>query len=149
NWKLEAETWGLLRRLVPIRYPEVESASSRPSRLASRSSQQKGLWHEVVRSDPLVKERSAVLQWLQTTAADGPNIDALVEDLQKNADRGDIIAHGWIHTKSTIKFRKGVVAWPHVLDPSSPEVAQSLLSSSKSPLVTQLDPDSITRQGRK
>lgn len=149
NWKLEAETWGLLRRLLPIRYPEVESASSRPSRSVSRSSQQQGLWHDFVNSDPLVKERSAVLQWLQTTASDGPDINDLVEDLQKNADRGDIIAHGWIHTKSTIKFRKGVVAWPHVLDPASPEVAQSLLSSSKSPLVTQLDPDSITRQGRK
>lgn len=148
NWKQEAATWDLLRRLLPIRYPEAENTAPRPSRLSSRPSQQ-GLWNEFVNSDPLIKERSAVLQWLQTGAADGPDINDLVKDLQKNADRGDIIAHGWIHTKSTIKFRKGVVAWPHVLDPSSPEIAQSLLSSSKSPLVTQLDPDSITRQGRK
>lgn len=148
NWKQEAATWDLLRRLLPIRYPEPENAANRTSRLGSRSSQQ-GLWHEFVNSDPLIKERSAVLQWLQTGAADGPDINDLVEDLQKNADRGDIIAHGWIHTKSTIKFRKGVIAWPHVLDPSSNDVSQSLLNSSKSPLVSQLDPDSITRQGRK
>ncbi|SPO04213.1 related to nuclear pore protein [Cephalotrichum gorgonifer] len=149
NWKQEASTWDLLRRLLPIRYPEIDSRANRSSRLTPRSSHQ-GLWHEFVgASDPLVKERKAVLQWLQTGAADGPDINDLVEDLQKNADRGDIIAHGWIHSKSLIKLRKSVGAWPHVLDPSSPEVAQSLLNSSKSPLVTQLDPDSITRQGRK
>lgn len=149
NWKKEAATWDLLRRLLPIRYPELEDASTRTSRLAARSSSQQDLWRDFVDSDPLIKERSAVLQWLQTSAADGPDINDLVEDLQKNADRGDIVAHGWIHTKSTIKFRKGVMAWPHVLDPSSPEVSRSLLNSCKSPLVAQLDPDSITRQDRK
>lgn len=148
SWKQEAATWDLLRRLLPIRYPEVESSGARTIRQPSRPSQQ-GLWHEFVNSDPLIMERHAVLQWLQEGAAEGPDINELVQDLQKNADRGDIIAHGWIHTKSTIKFRKGVAAWPHVLNPSSSEAGQSLMSSSKSPLITQLDPDSVTRQGRK
>jgi nuclear pore complex protein Nup107 len=147
NWKQEAATWDLLRRLLPIRYPEADTAHNRTSR--SQPSSPQDLWHDFVDSDPLVKERTTVLQWLQTGAADGPDINDLVEDLQKNADRGDIVSHGWIHTKSAIKLRKSVVVWPHALDPSSPEVAQSLLSTSKAPLVTQLDPDSVTRQGRK
>lgn len=144
-WKQEAQIWDLLRQLLPIRYPDAETLPSRPS---SVRTQKPTLWNEFVNSTPLAMERKAVLRWLQVIAADGPDINDLVKDLQKNADRGDIIAHGWIHTRSTIKLRKSVLAWPHVLDPTSPNVSQSHVNASKSPLVTQLDPDSTTRQGR-
>ncbi|PKS11845.1 hypothetical protein jhhlp_001139 [Lomentospora prolificans] len=145
-WDQEAQIWNLLRHLLPTRYCDTDtfSSKSRSGRL-----QKPTLWNEFLDNNPLAMERKAVLRWLQSISKDGPDINEVVKDLQKSADRGDIIAHGWIHTRSTIKLRKSVLAWPHVLDPSSPEVSQSHVNSSKSPLVTQLDPDSITRQERR
>ncbi|KAJ3511175.1 hypothetical protein NM208_g15454 [Fusarium decemcellulare] len=142
----EAQTWDLLRRLLPLRYPSSES--NQPI-FAFGKTPQKDLLHDFLAKDPSARERQAVIQWLQTNAAAGPDIDELARELQQNADRGDIIAHGWLHTRSSIKLRKSVTAWPHLLDRQSPAVATSFLNSDGAPLVTQLDPDAATRQGRK
>ncbi|KAF4594516.1 nuclear pore complex protein Nup107 [Ophiocordyceps camponoti-floridani] len=140
----EVQTWDLVRRLLPLRHSEAQTPTSlfdaavRPLQASSLDI--------FVKADPVIKERRAVLQWLQTSAASGPDIDELARDLQQNADRGDIIAYGWLHTRSRIKLRKSVTAWPHLLDKQSPGVAASHTSSDGSPLVTHLDPDAATRQ---
>ncbi|XP_044714800.1 nuclear pore protein [Hirsutella rhossiliensis] len=138
----EIQTWDLVRRLLPLRSAEAQPTSS------LFTAKKKAL-HDLVDTDPILKERRAVLQWLQTNAASGPDIDELARELQQNADRGDIIAHGWLHTRSKIKLRKSMTAWPHLLDRQSPSVTTSHLNSDGAPLVTQLDPDAGTRQGRK
>lgn len=142
----EIQTWDLVRRLLPLRWAEARSATSffSPATPAKKRS-----LHDVVDADPILKERRDVLQWLQTNAASGPDIDELARELQQNADRGDIIAHGWLHTRSKIKLRKSMTAWPHLLDRQSPSVAASHINSDGAPLVTQLDPDAGSRQGRK
>lgn len=145
--RAEAQTWDLLRRVLPLRYSRPRTMSQ-PNPESARP-QRRDVWHEFLLSDSLAQERFAVLQWLQTNAASGPDIDQLVQELQQSADRGDIIAHGWLHTRSAIKLRKGVTAWPHLLDQQSPSIAQSHLNANGAPLVTQLDPDATTRQGRK
>jgi len=146
-WRQEAQTWDLLRRLLASRYADRKGAN-RSGRFSPRGTV-KGLWQEFVESDSAIVERKAVLHWLQSNAFDGPNIDELVKELQQNADRGDIVAHGWIHTRTAIKQRKRLLGSPHPLDASLPEVAQGHLNSLKAPLVTNLDPDATTRQGRK
>ncbi|KAF7545620.1 hypothetical protein G7046_g9522 [Stylonectria norvegica] len=145
----EAQTWDLLRRLLPLRYPA--SKSNRATFVPSKNTKaaQKDLVQEFLQSNPLAQERRAVLQWLQNNASSGPDIDELAHELQQNADRGDIIAHGWLHTRASIKLRKNITAWPHLLDRQTPSVAHTHFNSDGAPLVTQLDPDAATRQGRK
>ncbi|KAF7542886.1 hypothetical protein G7Z17_g11201 [Cylindrodendrum hubeiense] len=142
----EAQTWDLVRRLLPLRYP---SSTTHALAFGSSKAAPADLLNDFLETDPLAKERRAVIEWLQSNAASGPDIDELARELQQNADRGDIIAHGWLHTRSSIKLRKSVTAWPHLLDRQSPSIANSHINSDGAPLVTQLDPDAATRQGRK
>ncbi|KAK1714735.1 nuclear pore protein 84/107 [Colletotrichum lupini] len=142
-WEQERQTWDLVRRLIPLRY------SIRSSTNQEATYNGKDLWRAFLANDQLATERKTILEWLQQGARAGPDIDDLVRDLQQNADRGDIIAHGWIHTRSAIKLQKSVIGSSRPLDVHFPEVARSLVNSDKAPLVAELDPDSVIRQGRK
>ncbi|KAM0253943.1 hypothetical protein ACHAQJ_007066 [Trichoderma viride] len=144
----EVQTWDLIRRLLPLRYATPESNTNERPSIESGSAQSDMLL-EFLLTDPTAQERHAVLQWLQSNAAAGPDIDDLARDLLKQADRGDIIAHGWLHTRATIKLRKNLTAWHGLLDRQHPRVMESHVSKDGAPLITQLDPDAITRQGRK
>lgn len=135
----EAQTWDLVRRLLPLRYPGSTPAAAVPD----------DLFHEFLETDPIAKERQAVIQWLQTNASSGPDIDELAHELQQKAERGDIVAHGWIHTRTAIKMRKSVHAWPHLLDRLSPSIENRFTDKEGHVLITQLDPDAPSRQGRK
>ncbi|KAI0136265.1 nuclear pore protein 84/107 [Xylariales sp. AK1849] len=146
----EVQTWDLLRRLLPLRYPERKIAQ--PKRKEhSKYQSDANLWDEFLQSDVTAQERKAILEVLQQTRDEiSPDIDDMVRDLQQNAERGDIIAYGWLHTRSAIKMQKNVNGWTGPLDPDSPAVTESHVDSSgANPLVTQLDPDVITRQNRK
>lgn len=145
----EVQTWDLIRRLLPLRHASDGGEGSVRNAQSSESSPSRDLLQDFLKSDSLAQERRAVLQWLQTNAASRPDIDELVKELQQNADRGDIIAHGWLHTRSAIKLRKSVTSWPHLLDKQSPSIAQSHVNKDGAPLVMHLDPDAVTRQGRK
>jgi nuclear pore complex protein Nup107 len=148
RWEQEARTWDLLRRMTTLQHGAAPSIELPP---IHRYSSEREIWDSFLKMDGLGLERNTVLSWLKETANESEeDIDVLVQDLQQNAERGDIIAHGWLHTKSAIKHQKRTHAWPYVLDSSSPAVKKVLLNSSKTePLVTQLDPDAPTRQGLK
>lgn len=139
KWESEAQTWGLLARLLPLRYPDP---SATPRRSNATPQSRRDYWDEFILSNSVAQERKAVLEWLQTTASSGPPIDDIVHEFQQKADRGDLVAHGWLHTREAIKLHKSVNAISHVLEP---EVG----NLSDFPHVTQLDPDAMTRQGRK
>ncbi|KAI0176620.1 nuclear pore protein 84/107 [Pestalotiopsis sp. NC0098] len=142
----ETQTWDFLQRLLPLRYPE-KKIDLLKRRESTKITPGADIWEEFLQSDITAQERKQILEVLQIAAdEDGEDIDTMVQDLQQNADRGDIIAHGWLHTRSAIKMQKGLNGWTGPLDPGSQSVTDS--SGSKS-LVTQLDPDVITRQGRK
>ncbi|KAH8675288.1 nuclear pore protein 84/107 [Xylariales sp. PMI_506] len=146
----EVQTWDLLRRLLPLRYPErkiVQPKRREPSKFQTSAE----LWDEFLQSDTTAQERKAILEVLQQTADEsGEDIDVLVRELQQNAERGDIIAYGWLHTRSAIKMQKNVHGWTGPLDPNSSEVTHAHVDSTgANPLVTQLDPDVVTRQNRK
>jgi nuclear pore complex protein Nup107 len=147
--EVEAQTWDLVRRVIPLRHAAGGDTKPTPHTIASPEPTIKTLIDEFLEENPVAQERLAVVQWLQSNASAGPDIDELVQDLQKNAGRGDIIAHGWLHTRTSIKLRKGVTAWPHLLDRQSSKISTSHTNSNGAPLVTQLDPDATTRQGRK
>ncbi|KOS21073.1 Nucleoporin [Escovopsis weberi] len=140
----EVQTWDLVRRLLPLRH-NVSSGTS----VATTEPPTSGPLSELLETNTVAQERHAVLQWLQSNAAAGPDVDDMARELLKKADRGDIIAHGWLHSRSAIKLRKGMTAWPHLLDRQQPSIMHSHLTTDGAPLVTQLDPDAVTRQGRK
>ncbi|KAI0100671.1 nuclear pore protein 84/107 [Nemania sp. FL0031] len=149
RWEQETQIWDMLRRLLPLRYSSRNTL--RPVRReVSRFQSTSELWREFLQSDPTAQERKAILECLQTSA-DGSrtDIDDLVRDYQKQAERGDIIAHGWLHTRSAIKMQKNVNSWTGPLDPTSADAGQLVDINGSNPLVTQLDPDVATRQGRK
>ncbi|KAJ2972174.1 hypothetical protein NUW58_g9238 [Xylaria curta] len=149
RWEQEVLVWDLLRRLLPLRYSARNTL--RPARRdISRFQSASKLWNEFLQSDPIAQERKAILECLQVSADDSrTDIDNLVRDYQKQADRGDIIAHGWLHTRSAIKMQKNINSWTGPLDPASADAGQLVDVNGSNPLVTQLDPDVATRQGRK
>ena len=147
--KKEAQTWDLLGRVLPLRHDfEDPPHLFKIETPADHKAREESLYPFFLGNNT-ARERRAVLQWLQTNASSGPDIDDLTRDLQQNADRGDIIAHGWLHTRSAIKMKKSVTGWPHLLDRQSANISNSHTTSSGAPLVTQLDPDAMTRQDRR
>lgn len=138
KWESESQTWGLLARLLPLRHKDP---SASPPRRNLAPETRRDFWDEFVLSDSVAQERKAVLEWLQSTACAGPDINDLVHEFQHKANRGDLVAHGWLHTREAIKLHKSVNAIPGVLEPNSNMAGFSY--------ITQLDPDAITRQGRK
>ncbi|KAI1505327.1 nuclear pore protein 84/107 [Biscogniauxia marginata] len=149
-WKQEVQVWDMLRRLLPLRYSNrntIKPARREISKFQSTSD----LWDEFIQTDPTAQERKAILECLQTSADEaGTDIDELVREYQQRAERGDIIAYGWLHTRSAIKMQKNVNSWSGALDPNSSDAGQILVDANGSnPLVTQLDPDVMTRQNRK
>jgi nuclear pore complex protein Nup107 len=154
RWEQEAQTWDLLARLVQLRYPPpgAERSQAVPHHQPiNQYSTEKELWSDFLATSELAIERKTVLDWLKDTAEESSeDIDELVQELQQNADRGDLIAHGWLHTKLAIKNRKRLAGVKESVDPISPDVEGSHLNASRTELlVTQLDPDAATRQGRK
>jgi nuclear pore complex protein Nup107 len=155
RWEQEAHTWDLLKRLISLRFSSTgPGGDHRPvsgERPIHQYSSEREIWQNFLETDELALERKTVLQWLRDTADEsGEDIDVLVQDLQQNADRGDIIAHGWLHTKAAIKGKKRFQSSPQPLDPALPALQRGHLNAlGTEPLVTQLDPDATTRQKRK
>lgn len=139
KWESEAQTWELLTRLLPLRH---QDESSEPPSSNPTPTSRKECWDDFILSDNVARERQAVLQWLQSSATAGPDIDEIVKDFQQKADRGDLLAHGWLHTRAAIKLHKSVNAISNVLEPNAS-------NATGFSYVTQLDPDAMTRQGRK
>ncbi|KAK3310350.1 nuclear pore protein 84/107 [Chaetomium strumarium] len=142
----EAQTWDLLRRILPLRYRDASVSQQKMTDGASTRTRRQW-WNEFMVSDSVARERKIVLEWLQSSASYGPPIDEVVSELQQSAERGDIVAHGWLHTRHKIKLQKSVNGYQGVLDPNDATAAQSHLGSKT--LITQLDPDAVTRQARK
>ncbi|KAI5919513.1 nuclear pore protein 84/107 [Camillea tinctor] len=149
-WEQEAQVWDMLRRLLPLRYSN-RSAAKPIRREISKFESCSDLWDEFLEADPIAQERKAILECLQASSDEsGADIDELVREYQQRAERGDIIAYGWLHTRSAIKMQKNVNGWSGALDPNSSDAGRILVDTNGSnPLVTQLDPDVATRQNRK
>ena len=162
RWELEEQTWDLVGIMLQVGYPKKgtttanqdgESRLMRPSTDTElhRYSSEKDVWNMFLASDDQAWERHVVVEWLKTCANDsGQDIDQVVKELEMGADRGSgLWAHSWLYSKEAIKYQKRLRSWPQALEPDDPGLETSLMNSEKTKsLVTQLDPDAITRQGR-
>lgn len=162
RWELEEQTWDLVAIMLQVGDPKVgmtmanqdgESRLVRPSADTEvhRYSSEKDIWNMFLASDDQAWERHAVVEWLKKCADNsGQDIDQVVKELEVGADRGSgLWAHSWLYSKEAIKFQKRLRSWPQALEPDDPGLETSLMNSEKTKsLVTQLDPDAITRQDR-
>ena len=163
GWELEEQTWDLVGLMLQIWYPKrdpsrttnvnVESHLVRPKKddEVHRYSSEKDVWNKFLALDDLAWERHTVVEWLKKCADNfGQDIDQVVKELELGADRGSgLWAHSWLYSKEAIKFQKRLRSWPQALEPDDPGLDTSLMNTEKTKsLVTQLDPDAITRQKR-
>lgn len=163
RWELEEQTWDLVGLMLQIWYPKRglsqttnlngESRLVRPEKDVEvhRYSSEKDIWNKFLALDDQAWERHTVVQWLKKCAENsGQDIDQVVRELELGADRGSgLWAHSWLYSKEAIKFQKRLRSWPQALEPDDPGLNTSLMNSEKTKsLVTQLDPDAISRQGR-
>ncbi|KAL9043087.1 MAG: hypothetical protein Q9180_000120 [Flavoplaca navasiana] len=161
QWQQEEQTWHLLGVMLQVQYP-----SQSPSHHAlsgeylvrptielelNQYSSESEVWSQFLAKDDQAWERHCVVQWLKTCAMESaPAIEDVVRELETDADRGSgLCAHSWLYTKEAIKGQKRLRSWPQALAPDSPGIDTSLRNADKSKsLVTQLDPDAVTRQAR-
>ena len=162
RWEMEEQTWDLVGIMLQIGYPkrgmtktnlDSESLLIRPRKdlEVHRYSPEKEIWNKFLALDDQAWERHTVVEWLKKCADNsGQDIDEVVGQLELGADRGSgLWAPSWLYSKEAIKFQKRLRSWPQALEPDDPGLNTSLMNSDKTKfLVTQLDPDAITRQSR-
>ncbi|KAL8651950.1 MAG: hypothetical protein Q9210_002968 [Variospora velana] len=162
RWEQEEQTWHLLGLMLQVEYPSSDAHTKEASsserlvrpRKATRFHQyssEREVWSNFLAHDDQAWERHTVVNWLKACADDcGQEIEQVIQDLERSADRGSgLWAHSWLYTKESLKGQKRLRSWPQALAPDSPGIDSSLRNSSPAKsLVTQLDPDAVTRQGR-
>ncbi|KAL8729897.1 MAG: hypothetical protein Q9166_004454 [cf. Caloplaca sp. 2 TL-2023] len=162
RWQHEEQTWHLVGLMLQLQYPSSETDNQpsssdkclvRPSKGVeiNQYSSESDVWSHFLAHDDLAWERHAVVEWLKTCAnGSGQAIDEVIQYLETNADRGSgLWAHSWLYTKEAIKGQKRLRSWPQALAPDSPGIDVSLRNSDRTrSLITQLDPDAVTRQDR-
>lgn len=162
RWEEEEQTWELLSLMLQVEYPipssvaeelKIEGYHQRPSldNELHRYSSEKDVWDHFLAAHNDAWERHTVVQWLKKCAdTSSQDIELVVKDLESGADRGSgLWAHSWLYSKEAVKGQKRLRSWPQALEPESPGIDISFRNAEKTKnLVTQLDPDAITRQGR-
>ncbi|KAJ6091664.1 hypothetical protein N7467_003633 [Penicillium canescens] len=151
--QLEVDTWRLLLNLISIDDP-ASRASFKEGRQTAfqnlhRYSSDREIWEEFLNADQYGLECVVAMRWLEETSKTSTqDFDDLIAQMEARSERGQgLWSHGWLYTKEAIKGHKRLRAWPQPLEPNDPGIARSLLSTEEQkPLVTQLDPDALTRQ---
>lgn len=151
--QLQVDTWRLLLNLISIDDPASRASFKEGQREAfqnlHRYSSDREIWEEFLNADQYALECVISMRWLEETAKEAPQeIDNLIKDLEDQAERGQgLWAHGWLFTKEAIKGHKRLRVWPQPLEPNDPAISRALLNNdTQTPLITQLDPDALTRQ---
>lgn len=151
--QLESDTWRLLLNLISIDDPSSRARYKAGQQTAfqelHRYSTDREIWEQFLNADQYGLECVIAMRWLEETSKTGDqDIDGLITTMEGRSQRGDgLWAHGWLYTKEAIKGHKRLRAWPQPLEPNDPGISRSLLSKEEQkPLVTQLDPDAVTRQ---
>ena len=162
RWEQERQTWQLLGLMIEIDHPIPDTEISLPNSTqmfsrphqnceVHRYSTEQAIWQSFLAENDVAWERYVIVEWLKLSAeGSGQDIDTVIEQLDTDAERGSgLWAHGWLYSKEAIKGQKRLRSWPQTLDPGSPGIESSLVNAERTHgLVTQLDPDAITRQGR-
>ncbi|KAF2671959.1 hypothetical protein BT63DRAFT_422472 [Microthyrium microscopicum] len=103
------------------------------------------LWERFLLENTSAREKKAVLEWLEKCAGrESSSIDAIIAELAESAgtDQGTWTS-GFLNTRERIKGEKRRRGIDAPLDSATLRTSENT-----EPLVTQLDPDAVVRQGR-
>jgi len=145
----EACTWDLLRRLIDLHFPDptVDVEQGKKDFLAMRGeitdeTPNSEIWERFILTDDAAREKNIVLKWLEDCAAtDDSELDEIIDKLETVAgtDRGTW-THGWLNTREKLKAQKRMNLV------TAPLKSSVLTVRGTDELVTQLDPDAVSRQ---
>jgi nuclear pore complex protein Nup107 len=151
----EANLWALTSDLLICSSPEqlMSARASQESVLNGihRYSLPAEIWNAFLDADTTAQEYETILDWLQKTAdISSTDIEKVLTDLNAKAERGDgIWSAGHLYTKNAIKAQKRTISLPKPLDSTISGITVSHVRPMDSePLVSQMDPDAQTREGR-
>ncbi|KAI9669881.1 MAG: Nucleoporin nup84 [Alyxoria varia] len=145
QWQNELNTWRLLEEMLERLSSDTISQSQarkKMSRNNDRFTADGGAWQDFIVRNPVARERYIVLKWLEESA------DRTWEDIESlGAKFGnqDDLDQGWLHTREKIKSEKRFRRWDNSISALAPQVRSGYSSEY---IVTQLDPDAVTRLNR-
>ncbi|KAF2493831.1 hypothetical protein BU16DRAFT_511928 [Lophium mytilinum] len=154
HWQNEAASWNLLRIMIDLYHPKpgYDALADKQQRLSAVEAEYGDrpdleIWKRFLVEDPAAMEKSKILQWLEESAdSNESDIDSIKEQL--GAESGKDISNwtnGWLDTKSKIKAEKRRRLIGHPLHPDEVSIKSA---DGTQILVTHLDPDAPSRQGR-
>jgi nuclear pore complex protein Nup107 len=152
QWQDEINSWDLLRILSTLQYskanPEYKSSHAQRYNKLHKYSADTHLWTKFLIMDDSAREKKLVLEWLERCARDDQaDIDTVLSHFDESMGSGETSwSHGWMNTREEIKKHKRMGS----LKGATPVKAVTFRAKDSSEvLVTQMDPDAPTRQGRK
>lgn len=154
RWTAEALTWELFHDILNNDDPDNVAQSTKDTKNffsnLSRYSTDQEIWEQFIATNQYARECVIALKWLEKVATlSSDSFEARIQSLEDEAERGSgLWAHGWLYTKEAIKAQRRLRTWPKNFEPSDPGLEISLVTSDGQALITQLDPDALSRQQR-
>lgn len=144
QWQAEADTWDLFLAVLKARYPsdtEAESQIARLQELGAPHQYMKSdqLWRSFILSDDAAKERHLIVKWLEQAAGNDKDVKQILSPEQQKSS--PMATNGWMETREKIKGAKRIM-----MGANQPLAIRR--SDSSDPLVSNLDPDAPSRQGK-
>lgn len=150
RWQDELNTWTLFEALIENRTIDNDNAPEDMGTTLQllpgddRFAADGQLWSDFITTDRSAREKLLVLKWLELISEETGNDMDLVEDCL--VEHGSTIwPSGWLETRVKLKAEKRMRMWDAPIDgPSTPDIRRA----DGTLLVTQLDPDAVTRLER-
>ncbi|KAJ9669461.1 Nucleoporin nup84 [Coniosporium apollinis] len=148
HWQSEADTWELLRLLVEeeVGDPRVDRQQEKEDEVNRRGPVHRytpeiEVWERFLVEDDQARGRKLILNWLEATARHNEaDANSVMERLQDTGRGQGTWSQGWLDTRERIKITKKMSANPR-------QHAASVRATDRTrELVTELDPDAVTRQ---
>ncbi|KAF2405091.1 hypothetical protein EJ06DRAFT_545684 [Trichodelitschia bisporula] len=148
KWQAEANTWELLRAIVDLEFqkPDEETKEQyRRARPINQFTPDAELWTTFNICDDSAREKKVILEWLERCARNGQtDFESIVERLEERAGGSGTWSHGWLHTREKIKHSKRNQSFGASFSFNT-IVARNDAAQN---LITELDPDAPSRQGK-
>ncbi|KAK3114296.1 Nucleoporin nup84 [Teratosphaeriaceae sp. CCFEE 6253] len=152
QWTQELDIWDLFATTVDFWYNRHARKQASEDKLATlqpphRYTSERELWERFLLENETAKAHLLYREWLEQTAdLQGTDLSSIMQELETRSGAGKgLWNRGWLNTRERIKGEKRVRSWPTPSDSVQPQIRTSAGSDM---LVTTLDPDAPTRQGR-
>ncbi|KAK3672602.1 Nucleoporin nup84 [Recurvomyces mirabilis] len=151
-WQQEADIWRLFYIVIDYFYDSDVRNERMAKELAilpppHRYTSEKEIWERFLLENPVAKAHTIYKQWFEQTADhQESDLDGIMQTLEERLGTGrGLWKKGWMHTREKIKGEKRQGRWASSSNDRLPEIRST---SGTGLLVTNVDPDAATRQGR-